>query len=379
MAPKAAHGQKRKQDTMNALILIDLCMNIKIDTKMPHAPLVQQKKFKCETCDKAFSRKNDLSRHMQTHTGEKPHVCETCGKAFARYSDLTMHMRTHSGVKPHVCKTCDKAFSQSGHLAMHLRTHSGEKPFVCETCGMAFSKSNTLVRHMRTHTREQPYECKTCGKAFSESGHLARHTRTHTREQPYECKTCGKVFSRSDSRTSHVIYQHTDRDSIEYKEFTGKSNVYRRQMYAMNSEFKAARTSRGALKRFLKRNGGTKSAHTEDLVGCTWKELVAHLNDNPYGYYVGQYGVHVDHIRCIASFMLFSGPIAQRECMNFNNLQLMWGTDNIAKGSDYNAEEYANSDAGKAISKLRVGWEKEFPTNEAGVDDYDSDDEDDSE
>ena len=105
-------------------------------------------------------------------------------------------------------------------------------------------------------------------------------------------------------------------------------------------------------------------------------ELVAHLNDNPYGYYyVGQKGVHIDHIRPIMSFILFNGPIAQREAMNWNNIQLMWGPDNLAKGSEYNVEKYAASDAGKAIAKLRVGWEKEFPTNEveAVASDSDSD------
>ena len=113
---------------------------------------------------------------------------------------------------------------------------------------------------------------------------------------------------------------------------------------------------------------------------CTWADLVAHLNDNPYGYWVGQPGIEIDHIRCIASFCLLSGPIQQRECMNFNNLQLMLGPENLAKGDYYNAEEYANSDAGKAVAKLRVGWEKQFPTNEAEVcDDYDSDNDEDEE
>ena len=41
------------------------------------------------------------------------------------------------------------------------------------------------------------------------------------------------------------------------------------------------------------------------------EELVAHLNNNPYGYYVGQEGIHIDHIRCIASFMPFHGLIQQ--------------------------------------------------------------------
>ena len=51
----------------------------------------------------------------------------------------------------------------------------------------------------------------------------------------------------------------------------------------------------------------------------------------------------------------------------------MWGPDNLAKGSEYDAEKYANSKSGKAIAKLRVEWEKEFPTNQVEAVAIDSD------
>jgi len=327
----------------------------------------------CETCDKAFSERGNLRVHMRTHSGAKPHVCGTCGKAFSQSTHLTVHMRGHTGEKPHVCKTCCKAFSTSSNLIQHMLTHSGEKPHVCETCGKGFSVESNRSKHMLTHSGEKPHVCKTCCKAFSTSSNLIQHMLTHSGEKPHVCKTCGKAFSQTMNMIRHVMYHHTDRESREYKEFTEKNNARSRHRYLTNAEHKAACDSRNALNRFLNTSGGTKSAHTEDLVGCTWAQLVAHLNDNPYGYYVGQPFVHTDHIRPIASFMLFGGPIAQRECMNWNNLQLMWGTENISKGSYYNAEEYANSDAGQAIAKLRVEWDKEFPANiEAGVDENDS-------
>lgn len=140
-------------------------------------------------CDRhggnAFPSKQKIMRHVQKHTGFKPHVCTVCQEKFAETTSLQQHMRRHTQERPYVCDYpgCGKSFSIPGGLRIHKRAHSGEKPFKCPEpgCGKAFSESSNLAKHMRIHTGVKPFQCDHpgCGRRFGRKDQLLRHAHLH--------------------------------------------------------------------------------------------------------------------------------------------------------------------------------------------------------
>ena len=84
-----------------------------------------KKQYKCSYCGKIWKKKNDLTKHIRMHTGERPFQCEYCPKAFKQKHHLTKHIRTHIGEKPYKCHYCDKRFRYVWNRIGHVdKVHS---------------------------------------------------------------------------------------------------------------------------------------------------------------------------------------------------------------------------------------------------------------
>uniref|UniRef100_A0A8C7U4N7 C2H2-type domain-containing protein n=1 Tax=Oncorhynchus mykiss TaxID=8022 RepID=A0A8C7U4N7_ONCMY len=95
----------------------------------------ETKCFKCDVCEKTFSRKNLLVQHKLTHT--RPFKCDVCEKTFSRKGSLEAHKLIHT-------------------LVHQMLIHTEERPFTCGQCGKTFRMSKQLEHHMLRH-REKTF------------------------------------------------------------------------------------------------------------------------------------------------------------------------------------------------------------------------------
>lgn len=117
--------------------------------------------------------------HIRTHTNEKPHRCPTCNKSFSRLENLKIHNRSHTGKGegPKPRRNRSLSLSNCGIYS------AGEKPYICpyEGCNKRYSNSSDRFKHTRTHYVDKPYYCKMVGclKRYTDPSSLRKHIKAH--------------------------------------------------------------------------------------------------------------------------------------------------------------------------------------------------------
>lgn len=97
-----------------------------------HSHAFAGKMYACQYCDAVFAQSIELSRHVRTHTGDKPYVCRDCGKGFRQANGLSIHLHTFHSMycnchlrhhRPHL------ALRKPAILITELSLHQSWAPF----------------------------------------------------------------------------------------------------------------------------------------------------------------------------------------------------------------------------------------------------------
>ncbi|XP_060802491.1 zinc finger protein 470 isoform X2 [Amyelois transitella] len=178
-------------------------VNLQYHLKKRHPELYSPRNFKCQICEKVFRFKETLSIHLDLHVNKYGSFkCLYCEESFNNISELAKHKKTnHFSAIPLDCHICSERFSTHNKLVKHLKEHLKLNGFICQYCGKEYKELNSMRRHVQVSHAGRRIVCPVCNKKLK--GHLSEHMRVHEKERPHECTICGQRFTQSTQLNVH--------------------------------------------------------------------------------------------------------------------------------------------------------------------------------
>lgn len=190
-----------------------------LDSSQP-GPSGLQQTFTCEHCNKHFSSKFKLVRHILIHSDRRQFSCTVCERTFHRKDHLKNHIKVHSPTKKiYICdrEQCKKEYTSILSYKKHLAVHFADEGHLdCKICTKKFENKSDLLYHLKIHAgsrtlknpNEKKFRCEFCDRKFFTRKDVRRHLVVHTGRRDFLCQFCPQRFGRKDHLVRHIKKSH---------------------------------------------------------------------------------------------------------------------------------------------------------------------------
>jgi len=188
----------------------------------------------------------------------------------------------------------------------------------CCTC----KKDKLLYEFSKNKSKSDGFNhrCKECDKKYRENN----KEKTTEYQKEYR-KVNKKILSEKNKEyynlnRNKIINKNKTYNKVNKNKIAKYKNEYQKIKKASDPLFRLSQNTRTAITNSIKKGGYKKTSKIYEIIGCSFIELMSHLNKNPYGFIYENGGFDIDHIVPI------SNATSEEELIvlnHYSNLQLL--------------------------------------------------------
>ncbi|XP_063435954.1 zinc finger protein 62-like [Mytilus trossulus] len=175
-------------------IHVDVLISTGEHSNIEPSPSTEAKEVHCDVCNKTFSTKANLKRHIRRHNGSMLE-CSECSKQFDTKYHLENHRKLSHTAFNYKCSKCPKTFKSKVGLKNHENQHIKRFKYLCPQCGKGFNYTADIKGHKSMHEGTKPHSCDKCGAKFTNIRNKRRHVFScGVKVKGSNCDICNKSF-----------------------------------------------------------------------------------------------------------------------------------------------------------------------------------------